>query len=548
MKKLLVLLLISAALSARALETLTYEEKAGQTLFAFTDIDNIHKYRAAIERGAVGGVLLQWGNYSLRQTREAVAKMQSWAQKSPKKIPLLIAIDYEGGTVYTPVTLGFEFLPTNMMLAAARDANLTARVFYLAAQQLRGAGLHINFSPVLDVNTNPRNPIIGVRSFGDDHELVSEQGVAVINGLKAGGIFSAGKHFPGHGGTGSDSHHTLPVVEKSKEEMDRVHLAPFQKAIDAGVGGIMSSHVIFRAYDPDLPATYSKKVLVDLLQKQMGFNGLIITDALDMKGAAVMSAESGSKDTTQNIALAAAKSIEAGGDIALLGWGINALKVFETVKAVQAPAFAKRIDEAASKILALKEEMGLFGGERETATASLRAYRAAAEEAAQKSVTVMRDRNKLIPLSFRKENGAKPKVCSVFFVPPRFAEHTAAFRKPFLQAGWEERFYNASVSPNASDRKRIDACMKGADLVVLGSTQWASKAQRNQVSVINKILAEHKNTVLISLLSPYDAEIYKTAPTVLLNYGINRYSIKASADILLGNMEPTGRLPLELEE
>ena len=171
-------------------------------------------------------MLIQWGNYSLKETRHLVEKLQSWAEKSPHKIPLLISIDYEGGTVYTPITLGFDYLPTNMMLAASQDEEKAAALAYLAGQELRRAGVHMNFSPVLDVNSNPENPIIGVRSFGSDPKTVTKMGLAMINGFKAAGIIPVVKHFPGHGDTALDSHYGVPVVYADKATLKRSHLSP----------------------------------------------------------------------------------------------------------------------------------------------------------------------------------------------------------------------------------------------------------------------------------------------------------------------------------
>ena len=190
MKKWAVLLALLSALplfGAVSVEELSPEEQLGQTLVAFVDVDSAELIRPVIEQGKLGGVLIQWGNYSLRETSRLVEKLQSWAEKSPHKIPLLISIDYEGGTVYTPITLGFDYLPTNMMLAASQDEEKAAALAYLAGQELRRAGVHINFSPVLDVNSNPENPVIGVRSFGSDPKLVTKMGLAMINGFKAAG-------------------------------------------------------------------------------------------------------------------------------------------------------------------------------------------------------------------------------------------------------------------------------------------------------------------------------------------------------------------------
>ena len=232
-------------------DELSAEEQLGQTLVAFVDVDSAELVRPAIEQGKLGGVLIQWGNYSVRETRRLINKLQEWAAQSPHKIPLLIAIDYEGGTVYTPITLGFEYLPTNMMLAASQDEEKAATLAYLAGLQLRRVGVHVNFSPVLDVNSNPRNPIIGVRSFGGDVSTVTKMGMALMNGFRAAGIVPIVKHFPGHGDTEIDSHYAVPVVNAPKAELKQVHLSPFEQAVKQGKRVI--GFYLWGAKDSDIP-------------------------------------------------------------------------------------------------------------------------------------------------------------------------------------------------------------------------------------------------------------------------------------------------------
>ena len=266
-------------------DALSLQEKLAQTIVIATDIDNADKYKDAIQKGLVGGVLIQWGNYSLPQTKKLVDKLQSWAEKSPHKIPLLISIDYEGGTVYTPVTLGFPYLPTNMMLAASQNTEDTATLFYIVASELKNVGVHINFAPVVDVNINPANPIIGVRSFGSDTKVVGDMGSALIDGLQKGGIMAVAKHFPGHGETVTDSHLDLPRLNMTREEFYQTHIPPFKQAIDNGVMGIMTAHIVYDFIDPQTPATFSPKILNGLLKDELKFKGLVISDSLDMAGA-----------------------------------------------------------------------------------------------------------------------------------------------------------------------------------------------------------------------------------------------------------------------
>ncbi|WP_424245391.1 beta-N-acetylhexosaminidase [Elusimicrobium posterum] len=514
-------------------DSLTFDQKLGQTLVAFVDIDNAHKYQKAIESGMVGGVLIQWGNYSLEQTTELSTKLQSWAAKSPSKIPLLISIDYEGGTVYTPVTLGFNYLPTNMMIAAADDEEAAARIFYLAGTTLRNAGIHINFSPVVDVNINPGNPIIGVRSFGADPDTVSRMGSAVISGLKAANVMSVAKHFPGHGNTVLDTHYALPVIDTSKKEMQTVHLAPFKKAIEAGVPGIMSAHIIYKSYDPKNPATYSKKILQDLLQKEMGFKGVIISDALDMQGA------------TQdgNIALSVARTLEAGSDMALMGRFLNANKTFASIKGyVGTELSEERVNAAAKKILDLKRDMGLFDETPREAIGDIhKAYDAAALDIARKAVTLYKDDKGKIPLQTKSKN-----ICAVFFSPTRFAEETAAFYRPFVAKGWNIKYYNAAMQPTSKDINRARECAEGSDVLVIGTLQWAAKPFSKQTAAITKLLAQYPDAIMISTMSPYEVKTYPQARTVLFTYGMSRQSMTAAAEVILGLTPPLGKLPIEI--
>lgn len=539
MKNLLAALLLAFPLcpaAAVTFEELSFEEKLGQTLVAFVDVDSAEQLRPAIETGKIGGVLIQWGNYSLAQTEELIAKLQRWAANSPHKIPLFISIDYEGGTVYTPITLGFDYLPTNMMLSAAADEEGAAAIAYLAGLELRRAGVHINFSPVLDVNNNPDNPIIGVRSFGADPADVTKMGIALINGFKAAGVMSIVKHFPGHGDTAQDSHYAVPVVKASAEQMQKVHLAPFAAAVKQGVSGVMTGHVLYPALDAKNIATFSKPILQDLLKTRMGFKGLIVTDSLDMKSAT----------TYCTIAGCAARALENGGDMVLLGRYIKPLTVFnKTVQEVKEKNLQPRVEEAAKKIFEAKRQMGLLDGTWKAPAPAHEAYRAELEKISAKAVTLVRNRKKTIPF-IPAAGTKKPTVCAVFFAPARFSDQLMNFSKPFLEKGWNVRSYNAALTPRKKDSQRAAACAKGADLLILTSLQWADKTNINQKNAINGLIKENKNTVFISTMSPYDIKNYPEADTVLATYGLNRYVLQTAADIILGNQQAQGKLPVEL--
>ena len=517
-------------------EDLSFEEKLGQTLVVFVDIDSAEQVRPAIESGKVGGVLIQWGNYSLDQTKSLIDKLQSWAANSPHKIPLLIAIDYEGGTVYTPITLGFDYLPTNMMLTASQDETGAASIAYLAGLELRRAGVHMNFSPVLDVNSNPNNPIIGVRSFGSDPSNVIKMGLSLINGFKASGIISVVKHFPGHGDTSKDSHYDVPVVKETYDRLKKIHLAPFQAAINQEVDGIMTGHILYPALDKNNVATFSKPILQDLLREQMGFKGLIVTDSLDMKSATSFCTISG----------CTVKALERGADLILLGRYVKPVKIFnEASVQIRQKKLETRMEQASRKIFDMKKRLGLLSGKRVIPEPIEQAYRAELEKIGANSVTLVRDRKKMLP--FTPPSSKKPTVCAVFFAPSRFADQLMNFSKPFLQKGWNVRTYNAALTPRQKDSRRAASCAKGADLLVLTSLQWADKTNINQKNAIHGLIKENKNVIFISTMSPYDMKNYPEADTMLATYGINKYVLESAADIILGNIPAKGKLPVELE-
>lgn len=540
MKKLLLAVCLMCALPLAAqtrFEDLSPEEQLGQTLVVFVDVDSAELVRPAIEQGKIGGVLIQWGNYSLAETKKLVDKLQTWAANSPHKIPLFISIDYEGGTVYTPITLGFDYLPTNMMLSAARDEEGAAAIAYLAGLELRRAGVHINFSPVLDVNSNPHNPIIGVRSFGSDPASVTRMGGALINGFKAADIVSVVKHFPGHGDTSADSHYDVPVVRASYSQLQKIHLAPFEAAVKQGVPGVMTGHILYPALDNKNVATFSRPILQDLLRGTMGFKGLIVTDSLDMKSATSYCTIPG----------CAVRALESGADMILLGRYVKPVSVFSQVwREVQAKHLEPAVEEAARKVFDLKKQMGLLDNSRAVPAPIEEAYHMALAKISAESVTLVRDRKKLLP--FKPASNKKPTVCAVFFAPARFADQLMSFSKPFLQKGWTICSYNAALTPRKKDSQRAAACAKGADLLIVTSLQWADKTNINQKNAINGLIGENPNTVFISTMSPYDIKNYPEADVVMATYGLNKYVLQTAADIILGNQSAHGVLPVDLPD
>jgi beta-N-acetylhexosaminidase len=202
--------------------------------------------------------------------------------KSRSSKPLLTCIDQEGGRVRR-LRDGFTHVPSMRVLGQTGDAELAYAVGRLLATELRAVNIDLNFAPALDVDTNPDNPVIGDRSFGATPELVSKMGTALIRGLQENGVAACGKHFPGHGDTSQDSHHDLPRLPHPIERLEQTELPPFRAAVDAGVAMIMTAHVVFEPIDPEYPATMSRRVLHGILRDEMKFDGVIVSDDLEMK-------------------------------------------------------------------------------------------------------------------------------------------------------------------------------------------------------------------------------------------------------------------------
>ena len=262
------------------------------------------------------------------------------------ELPPFIAIDQEGGRVHR-LPPPFTHFPAAACLGEKHDANLAYRTGRATAAELALAGINLDFAPVLDVNSNPRNPIIGNRSFGPEPDQVIDLGSAWIQGLRDGAIIPCGKHFPGHGDTDKDSHLDLPVVEKTLAELQAVEFAPFINACRNRIESLMTAHVLYPALDPKWPATLSYKIVTELLRHQLGYDGVVFSDAMEMK------AISANYGTAEAVGL----SVRAGVDVMLFCHGLpKAIEAFEHLcaEAERDPAVRARVEDSYRRITALK--------------------------------------------------------------------------------------------------------------------------------------------------------------------------------------------------
>jgi beta-N-acetylhexosaminidase len=359
------ILFICLSLSGFA-KQMTLEEKVGQLLVVHFNGENVNEdAKTLIQKIHVGGIIYyNWANglHSPEQVSQLSAGLQELSSHNRIPIPLLIAVDQEGGLV-ARLTKGFTIFPGNRALGMTGDPALAEQCAFAMGQELRAVGVNFNLSPVVDVNSNPRNPVIGIRSFGDTAEIVVPFARRALQGYHRANIITSLKHFPGHGDVEVDSHQDLPVINKSKQQLDAVELLPFAKLAKAA-DTVMTAHLMVPSLDPVNCATLSKKIL-DILRKEMGFEGVIIADSLVMEGLL--------KNCT-SIEDAVIRALNAGCDLLMLGGKqlvgaheslelkvADIERIHQTLVQVVKKGLVseQRVDEAVQRVLKLKKRYHL---------------------------------------------------------------------------------------------------------------------------------------------------------------------------------------------
>jgi beta-N-acetylhexosaminidase len=533
-----------------AINKMTLEEKAGQMLmpdFRTWKGKNVTEMLPEIEQLVkkyhLGGVILFRENVV---TTEQTATLVSQYQEAAEKYGLLMTIDQEGGIV-TRLQSGTD-MPGNMALGAARSPEIAHNVGNAIGEELASLGINMNFAPVMDVNNNPDNPVIGVRSFGEDPQLVADLGVAYTKGLQEAGVAATAKHFPGHGDTAVDSHLGLPEVPHDKERLKQVELYPFQKAMEAGIDAIMTAHVTFPKIDGTkaisqktgeeiaIPATLSYKVLTELMREEMGYEGVITTDAMNMKAIAD---HFGAVD-------AAIRAVKAGTDIVLMPVGLEevATGLLDAVK--NGEITENRLEASVKRILTLKVKRGVIKEENpltvDEKVANAEQVVGSAEhkqiekEAAKKSITLVKN-DAALPL---KLEGDK----NVVVVGNSYIGDLAAA----IQKRHQNTTVIASTSYKLSEVQLEQ--IKNASAVVVGSYTFSVSGRspsNAQMVMINQIIELTDAPVIgVGIRNPYDIMAFPQIDAYLTQYGFRPASFDASAGAIFGEFSPTGKLPITI--
>lgn len=549
----------------KQLKKMSVDEKIGQVIqiginprFANQDSDYYKELQRQVVENKIGGIILFGA--PIYETVHLVNRMQENA-----KIPLLIAIDAETG-------IGMRYqdainFPWNMAVAATGNPDYARRIGVITGREAKAMGLMHVYAPVLDVNNNAANPVINVRSFGEDPQEVAKFGVAFIDGLQSQHVIATAKHFPGHGDTNVDSHRGLPIIEHTLAELEKTELVPFRAAINAGVASVMIAHIALPQIDPEVikplknmiqgdsevgaeiisqnatvPATLSHKIQTDLLRNQMGFKGLIVTDAMSMSGLTIYFSQ---EEAGVRAFLAGADLLEKPADVDTMLRGLR--------EAVQSGRISQgRLDESVRRILAWKYELGLFKNkitpiDQIDKIVSNQETAALTQEVANKAITLVRNDANQIPLD-RSIRVAVLGISNTFD-----EEIMGPLLRQLRQNG--VRFNAALLQENSTQEQIAKAreVVKNADVVIAAMYGRVRSGARNSVglpdsgvTILRDLLANNKDVIGVSFGNPYILGSFPQMKTYMVAYGDMASLQRASANALFGMQDITGRLPISL--
>jgi len=477
---------------------------------------------------------------------EALNNLQKIAMNRASGIPLHVTIDMEGDFKNDYTAGGILQFPPPMGITAIGDVDLAYKLANLMGRQMAAIGVTQFYHPVCDVNINPLNPEIGVRSFGDNVSVISKFIDATVRGYEDAGITATIKHFAGRGDSATDAHDVLDVCRGDKKRMQKVELAAFQAGVDAGASALMTAHTIYPAYDEEYPATLSKKILTDLLRGEMGFKGIIVSDAIGM--AAILK--------KWPLPLACAMAIKAGVDTILLKADdeSRAQCLFGIKSAVEDGSLSEeRVDDAVRRLLSRKYDQGLFkkAGKMDpketTKIVRSKENRDFSMEVARKALLVVRDDKKLLPLSKDKKILVIEQTIPYEFLGKDLYSHAHMFSEQMVKYSTNLILDDAGFHAEEEDVEEALRLAKEADLVVM-TNYYARIEKRGNNTHLVKALKAAGHTVVVVTNFPYRKGATTVADAVVCNFSGTPDSIRASVDLLFGAIKPypTTKMPIDL--
>ena len=521
------------------MKKMSLEEKIGQLFmvaaYSNKDQQHIDEISYIINKYKIGGLIFFQGGPG-RQVN------LTNHYQSLTKNPLLIAIDGEWGLgMRLDSTISY---PRQMMLGAIQNDSLIYQMGYDIGEQMKRMGIHVNFAPVVDVNNNPLNPVINVRSFGENPDNVAQKGIMYMQGMQDAGIIATAKHFPGHGDTDKDSHYTLPLINHNRERLDSVELYPFKKIFDAGIEGVMVAHLNVPALEtlPDTPTTLTKTVVTDLLKEEMGFDGLIFTDALNMKGATKY------YDPGEIEALA----LKAGNDVLLFPVSVSKAisKIKKQVRKGGIPR--ERIEESCRKVLEAKYRVGLNAKDKSTAFIKKEnlekdlnklVYEVTRRDLIETGLTLIKNDKDILPIKKLKRRQFASLAYNI--------DEITEFQKTLSKYIEVDHFIFTE-----SNKDSLFNILKEYDVVftsVHNTSYWPSGNYKVVKKHLNEIakLANKTKVVFSVFANPYclrHFEMIDSIDAVIIAYSDDIEVQSAVAQTIFGGMELTGKLPVSINK
>lgn len=543
----------------RLISRMTPEEKVGQ-LFVMrvyghsaTDPDpadvaanqkeiGVANAAELIAKYHVGGIIYFGWAHNTREPHQ-IADLSNGIQKAATAqrvpVPVLISTDQEHGIVArvgAPATL----FPGAMALGAGGSREDAGTAATLAGQELLAMGIRQDYAPDADVNVNPANPVIGVRSFGADPQAVARMVAAEVKGYQGAGIASCAKHFPGHGDTDTDSHVGLPYIHHTAEEWERLDAPPFKAAIAAGIDSIMTAHIVVPAFDKsEDPATLSRPILTGILRERLGYDGVVVTDSLGMEGVRVKYGD----------ARVPVLALKAGVD-QLLNPPDLSLAHAAVLRALADGELTERdLDTKLMRILLLKERRGLFTHPYTTHRAvdrvvGIRSHLAAADRIADRTTTLLRNDAGILPLSRRRERRVLVVGFDAAAPTGTGGPPTTVLAKAFTELGFTATALSTGLTPG---RRQIDeavAALAARDAVVVAT--YNVTADSSQRQLVAALLATGKPVVQLAVRNPYDIAQLPGVKAALASYSWTDVELRAAARVIAGRRDPAGKLPVAI--
>ena len=535
------------------LASMTLEEKVGQLFMthaygttadtqapadvaANQELYGVDNAEQLIDRYQPGGIIyFAWTNSVQNPPQIAGLSngIQDAALAQDAAIPSLIGIDQEGGIVARigpPATQ----LPGNMALGAGRSSADAQTAAAINGDELTAMGINWNFAPVADVNVNPANPVIAVRSFGENPRLVANLTAAQVRGYTSAGLAGAAKHFPGHGDTDQDSHTGLPNIDHTRQEWQQLDRPPFQAAIDNGVPAIMTAHITVPSLDSSGdPATLSEPIMTGILREEMGYDGVVITDALDMAGAS----ETYGNDRVPVLAL------KAGVDMLLMPPEFE-VAYNAVLGAVESGELTEeRIDTSVRRILTLKQDLGIVD-DPYVDPADLPAHvgtpehLATMQEITDGTTTLVRNKRDLLPLSVDPGEDALVTGWGV--------TTTSTVAAKLAERGVDADVLQTGLNPTPETIAAVAQQARHYDNVLVITNRAGMEGQTNQGELVKRLIKANRNVVAVGVRDPYDVNRYPKVPAYLATYSYTAAALDSMVRVLFGELDPSGRLPVTI--